>query len=295
MPDLSVVDEPIVDAHVHLWLLREPSAIPRPWLDTLPALNRSYSLADYRGQTAALPITGMVYVETDVPPPDALREAQWAVSLAQSEPRLQGVVAAAPLDDGPRVRPHLEALSALGPLVKGVRRNLQAERDPQFCLRGDFLAGVRLLAAFGFSFDICIRHDQLPAVTALVRECPDIAFVLDHLGKPPIREGRLDPWREQMAALAALPNVACKMSGLVTEADWAQWQPEELAPYIAHALSIFGPRRVLFGGDWPVLTLASSYRRWAETLAALTAGLSADERRLLWGENARRWYRLPPG
>ncbi len=290
MPELPIIDA-IIDAHVHLW---ELSQFPRLWLDALPTLNRPFGPAEYREQTTALPIAGMVFMETGIASPYALREAQWVVSLAQSDPRLQGVVAAAPLEDGPRVRPHLEALAALGPLVKGVRRNLQDERDPQVCLRSDFVEGVRLLTAYDFSFDICIRHDQLPAVTALVRQCPDVSFVLDHLGKPAIKGQQLDPWREQMAALAALPNVACKISGLVTEADWGRWQLEDLAPYVAHALAVFGPRRVLFGGDWPVVTLASSYQRWVATLDALTVGLSTDERRLLWGENARRWYRLPP-
>jgi L-fuconolactonase len=284
-----MLDLPIVDAHVHLWELPQ---FPRPWLGSLPALNRPFGLADYREQTSGLPIAGMMYVETDVAPPYALLEAQWAVSLAETEPRLRGVVAAAPLDDGLQVRPYLEALAALGPLVKGVRRNLQDERDPEFCLRRDFVAAVRLLEAYGFSFDICIRHDQLPTVTALVRQCPAVLFVLDHLGKPAVRERQLDPWRDRLAALAALPNVACKLSGLVTEADWHRWQPENLAPYVAHALAAFGPGRVLFGGDWPVVTLAATYRRWVETLDALTGHLSPDERRQLWSENARRWYRL---
>jgi L-fuconolactonase len=288
---VSMLEVPIVDAHVHLWELPQ---FPRPWLDALPTLNRPFGLADYQDQTIGLPVTEMVYVETGVGAPYALLEAQWAVSLAQSDPRLHGVVAAAPLDDGLQVRPYLEALSALGPLVKGVRRNLQDERDPDVCLRRDFVEGVRLLEVYGFSCDICIRHDQLLAVTSLVRQCPAVVFVLDHLGKPPIRAGQIDSWRDQLAALAALPNVACKMSGLVTEADWHQWQPEDLAPYVAHALAVFGPSRVLFGGDWPVVTLASSYRRWVETLDTLTMQLSTDHRRQLWGENARRWYRLPP-
>jgi L-fuconolactonase len=284
MPDL-----PIVDAHVHLWDLPQ---FPRPWLDPHPTLNRPFGLAEYQDQASELSVTEMVFMETGVAPSYTLLEAQWAVSLAQSDPRLQGIVAAAPLDDGLQVRPYLEALSALGPLVKGVRRNLEQERDPDVCLRTDFIQGVRLLAAYQFSCDICIRHDQLLAVTTLVRECPDVFFVLDHMGKPPIRAGRLDPWRTHLAALAALPNVACKISGLVTEAVWHQWQPEDLAPHIAHALAVFGPRRVLFGSDWPVITLASPYRRWVETLDALTAQLSPDHRRQLWSENARRWYRL---
>jgi predicted TIM-barrel fold metal-dependent hydrolase len=284
-------DLPIVDAHVHLWELPQ---FPRPWLKTLPALNRPFGLADYQQQTRGLPITGMVYVETDVAPSHALLEAQWAVSLAQTDARLQGVVAAAPVERGLQVRPYLEALAALGPLVKGVRRNLQGELDPNFCLREDFVTGVRLLGAFGFSFDLCIRHDQLPMVTSLVGECPDILFVLDHLGKPAIRDGRLEPWHDQVAALAALPNVVCKLSGLVTEADWNGWRSDDLAPYIAQALTVFGPSRVLFASDWPVLTLASTYQHWIETLNTVTGHLNANDLRLLWSENACHWYRLPP-
>jgi L-fuconolactonase len=279
----------IVDAHVHLW---DVGQFPRPWLSELPELNRTLDLAAYQDQVAEVPITGMVYVETDVAPQYALLEARWAVSLAGADARLVGVVAAAPLHDGLRDRTYLEALAALGPLIKGVRRNLQDEFDPACCLRPGFIEGVRLLESYGYSFDICIRHDQLPAVTELVRTCPEVTFILDHLGKPAIREGRLDPWRGQIAALAALPNVACKLSGLVTEADWRRWQTDDLAPYVSHALQVFGPDRVLFGSDWPVVTLASSYGRWVETLAALTGHLSEGDQRLLWGDNARRWYRL---
>ncbi|HEX8033384.1 MAG TPA: amidohydrolase family protein [Ktedonobacterales bacterium] len=285
-----MLDLPIVDAHVHLWDLHQ---FPRPWLGSLPALSRSFDLTDYRDQAAGLPVESVVFVETGVAAPYALLEAQWAIALAQRDPRLQGVVAAAPLEDGLQVRPHLEALAALGPLVKGVRRNLQDEFDPAFCLRREFIEGVHLLEAFGFSCDICIRHDQLPAVTALAGACPAVFFILDHLGKPAINQELLDPWREHVTALAALPNVACKISGLVTEADWSRWEPKHLTPYVAHALAVFGPRRVLFGSDWPVVTLASSYLRWVETLDAMTAQLSSDERRQMWSENARQWYRLP--
>lgn len=289
MPEVPI--PPIVDAHVHLW---DVSQFPRPWLAARPSLNRPFGLAEYQEQTGGLPIAEMVYVETGVAPSYTLLEAQWAVSLAERDPRprLRGIVAAAPLDDGLHVRAYLETLAGLGPLVKGVRRNLEGERDPNVCLRDDFIQGVRLLTEYGLSCDICIRHDQLPEVTSLVQQCPAVSFVLDHLGKPPVREGRLDPWRGQLAALASLPNVACKISGLVTEADWERWQPTDLAPYVLHALTVFGPSRVLFGSDWPVVTVAAAYRRWVETLGALTFQLSPEHRRNLWSENARRWYRL---
>ena len=281
---------PIVDAHVHLW---NPAQFIMPWLADIPRLNRPYGLQDYREQTRDLPITGMVYIEVGVEPHEALREVRYVVELARAEPRLQAIVAAAPVERGPGVREHLEALVALSPLIKGIRRNLQDEAEPDFCLRPDFVAGVHLLAAFNLSFDLCIKHWQLPSVTELVRRCPDTVFILDHLGKPDIKQHQLAPWQSDLRKLAALPNVACKISGMVTEADHESWQPADLEPFIAVALEAFGEDRVLFGGDWPVALLASSYRRWYETLQTLTAHLTTSARRKLWEENARRFYRMP--
>jgi L-fuconolactonase len=269
---------PIVDAHVHLW---NPDQLSMPWLENIPALRRPYGLQEYREQTWGLPIAGMVYVEVGVDPQQALREARHVVELAREEPRLQAIVAAAPGDQSATVRGHLEALIALSPLVKGVRRNIQDEAEPDFCLRPDFVEGVRLLAEYGLSFDLCIRHWQLPFVVELVRKCPDTRFILDHLGKPDTKQHVLDPWREHVAQLAALPNVWCKVSGLVTEADPQRWTPEDLAPYVAYALEVFGEDRVAFGGDWPGLLLASSYDRWIETLDSLTRHLSPEVKRKL--------------
>jgi L-fuconolactonase len=141
-------------------------------------------------------------------------------------------------------------------------------------LQPDFVRGVQLVAEYGFSFDICIRHYQLPMIVELVRQCPDTRFMLDHLGKPAIKDHLLDPWREHLAQLAALPSAWCKVSGLVTEADPRRWTPDDLAPSLAYALEVFGEDRVVFGGDWPVLLLASSYDQWIETLDALTRHLS---------------------
>ena len=217
---------------------------------------------------------------------------EWAADQAVNDPRLQGIVAAAPVEFGERVRAYLAALQATSPLIKGVRRNLQNEPDAAFCLRDDFVQGVRLLPAYSFSFDLCVRHWQLPMVIELVRRCPDTLFILDHLGKPAVKEHLLDPWRELLAQLASLSNVWCKVSGLVTEADPQRCTPEELAPYVAHALEVFGQDRVVFGGDWPVLLLAASHDRWVETLEGLTQHLSPEAQRKLWKENACRFYRL---
>ncbi len=234
----------------------------------------------------------MVYVEVGVEPQETLREARYVAELAREEPRLQAIVAAAPVEGGAAVRAHLESLLAVSPLIKGVRRNLQDETEPDFCLRPDFVAGVRLLAEYSLSFDLCIKHWQLPGVIELVRRCPDTVFILDHLGKPDIKRQKLDSWQVHLRKLAELPNVACKISGIVTEADHEHWQPADLEPFVNVALEAFGEERVLFGGDWPVVLLASSYSRWYESLEALTARLPLSARRKLWAENARRFYRM---
>lgn len=282
-------DCPIVDTHVHLW---DPEHFRMSWLDGDALLNRRYDLPEYREHTNGLDVAAMIYVQVEVEPPYGLLEAQWAAERAAADPRLQGIVAWAPIEYGARARAFLDALAAIAGPIKGVRRLLQGEPDPAFCLRPDFVRGVQLLPEYGFSFDLCIRDHQLANAVELVRRCPETSFMLDHIGKPRIKERVLDPWRAQIVELAALPNVMCKISGLVTEADHRRWMPDDLAPYVAHVLAAFGEDRVVFGGDWPVALLASSYPRWVETLDTLTAHLTPRAKRKLWAENARRFYRL---
>lgn len=283
MADLS-----IVDSHVHLW---DPARFHMPWLNDIPLLQRAFGPTEYWQSVEGLPISALVYVEVAVMPEEALQEAQALARLAAQDSRLQAIVAAAPLERGEGTRSHLEALQALGPHIKGVRRNLQDE-EPDFCLQPDFVRGVQMLADYGFSFDICIRHQQLPAVIELVSRCPEIAFALDHAGKPAVKSGQLDPWKKQLHTLAALPNVECKVSGLVTEADIAHWETAHLTPFVQVVLEAFGEERVMFGGDWPVLLLASSYSGWYESARDLTTQLSPAGQEKFWAENARRFYRL---
>lgn len=284
-----MLDVSIVDAHVHLW---NPHLFPIPWLSEVPALDRPFGLAEYREQTAGLPISGMVYVEVDVAPQFALLEAEYIVKLATYNPQLQGIVVSAPVQYGEQIRVYLDALRNLGLLIKGVRRNLQGEDDLGYCLQAPFVQGVQLLAEYEYSFDICIRHEQLPAVTELVRQCPDVTFILDHCGKPNIRKQVLDPWRRDLERLAALPNICCKLSGLITEANLQAWRFTDLPPYVMHALAVFGEQRILFGGDWPVLRQAGSYQEWFETVTHLIADLPETAQRAIWQENAQHYYRL---
>jgi L-fuconolactonase len=251
-----------------------------PWLDDDRVLNRAFEFADYQRDAASCSVAGIVYVQVDVTPAYGLLEAEWAVQQP-----VAGVVAYAPLEDGPLARAYLERLAALGPKVKGVRRLIQSESEPDFPLR--LVDGLRLLPSYGLSFDICVKHHQLARTVEMVGACPETPFILDHLGKPDVKAGLRDPWRSHVSALAELPNVTCKLSGLVTEADHARWTPEHLAPYVSHVLTAFGPDRVLFGSDWPVVTHAASFDQWVETLNALAPGHEQ-----LWAANARRVYRL---
>jgi L-fuconolactonase len=281
-----VIDFPIIDSHVHFW---NPANPAYAWLADAPALNRQFLPADYRTAAGQQQVDGIVFIECDSQQPQA--EADWVTSLAADEPRIQGIVAQAAIENGAAVKDELAQL-ANNYLVKGIRRLIQSEPDPEFCIQPQFVSGVQLLAEFSLSFDLCIYHHQLANTTELVKQCPEVQFVLDHIGKPNIREQQFDPWKEQLTTLSELPNVACKVSGLVTEADMENWQPEDLRPYIAHVLEQFGFPRVMFGGDWPVVTLAGTLDRWMALLWSEVQGCSEHERRQLFHDNAIEFYRL---
>lgn len=280
--------QPFVDSHVHFW---EPTRLQYDWLAALPAINHVYTPQRLEQALGGIPLRQMVFVQADCVAEQGLDEVAWVSELAQGEPRLAGIVAFAPLELGEGARGWLERLAAF-PLVKGVRRLLQAE-PLGFARQREFVAGVRLLAQFGYSFDICIVHSQMADAVWLVEQCPEVRFVLDHLGKPGIAAGVWEPWATELARLAALPNVWCKLSGLVTEADHGSWRPADLQRYIDHALATFGPGRLMFGGDWPVLELATTYVGWWETAVSALAQLSEVEKGWVLGENGRLFYRLP--
>jgi L-fuconolactonase len=280
-----------VDSHVHFW---DIARIPYPWLAEVPAIATVHTPAELLAEAGKRPPQQVVFVESGVGPGYGLDEVRWIEDLAvraARQVRIGGIVAYAPVDRGVDTEVALDAFRAR-PLVRGIRHLIQGETDPGFCLRPAFVAGVQSVGARGLSFDLCARASQLPSVIELARLCPETSFILDHAGKPDIRRNGLDPWRAHLAELARLPNVACKLSGLVTEADPAAWTPAQLGPFIDHLLATFGPGRLLFGSDWPVVELAATYQRWLDTVLGLLEPLAAFEREAILSLNARRVYRL---
>jgi L-fuconolactonase len=291
----------VVDAHVHFW---DPAELHYPWLEALPSLGRAFRPSDYhaaagrgrgRGREAQATIDKLVVVEANCRPADAKREVEFVERLATREPRIAGIVAFADVAEGlgaggSGLGCTLDVLSG-SPRVKGIRQNIQGQ-PAGFCGHRAFVDGVREVGRRGLAFDLCATHDQLGEVVQLVRQCPDTRFVLDHCGKPGIQNRRLAPWREDIAALAAHDNVFCKVSGLLTEASPEGWVDDDLLPYADWVVERFGGERVMYGSDWPVLTLAGSYCDWYGFTQRFTARWSAAERNRFYGENAARVYEL---
>ncbi|HEY7765593.1 MAG TPA: amidohydrolase family protein [Aestuariivirgaceae bacterium] len=281
-------DFPIVDSHVHLC---DPGRFGYSWTKNAPSLNRQVLPADFSRAAGPVQIEQYVFVEVDVDFPQHVDEAEWVESLSRDDKRLAGIVAALPLERGRAIEEELARLRRNRKL-KGVRRLIQSQPDPDFCIRPHFLEGLKLIAKYDLPFDICILHHQMPSVIRMVRSAPDMRFVLDHIGKPGISAGILDPWRQQLRELASMPNVHCKISGVITEADHKNWTREQLKPYIAHAIETFGFDRVMYGGDWHVIELAGTYPAWVEIVDWVTEGATAEERRKLFRDNAIGFYRL---
>ena len=212
-------------------------------------------------------------------------------TLAEIDKRIQGIIPFVPLEQGLAIKDTLQRYKE-NHLIKGVRRIYQSEPDLEFCLQQDFLTGIQMLSDYDMSFDICITHQHLKNTIIMVRQCPDVRFILDHIGKPDIKNQLFDPWRSELKELAAMDNVYCKISGLVTEADEAHWTIDDLKPYIHHVVDCFGIDRVMYGGDWPVVLLASEYSRWIESLDQILAGFNDDELRKIYSSNAANVYRL---
>jgi L-fuconolactonase len=282
-------DFPIVDSHVHLY---DVERLRYGWLKNVPKIARTHLLADFDAARGPVVIDKLVFAEVAVDPGLHLAEAAFVQAMADADPRLCGMVAHLPVERGDAIEPDLVALQRFGSL-RGIRRLIETEPNPNFCLEPGFIEGVKRVGKHGLSFDICVKHWALFAAIELARHCPDVSFVLDHIGKPGIRHGIHEPWWGQMRELAKLPNVVCKLSGVITEADHGAWTREQVKPYVAHAIDCFGFDRVMYGSDWTVSELSHTYPTWVEILDEVVAGASRDEQRKLYRDNAIRIYRLP--
>ena len=277
-----------VDAHHHLWNLARRD---HPWI-TGPAmapLRRDFSIADLTAATAAGRIDHTVVVQTVAD----VDETVELLRLAARSPIVSGVVGYVDLT-APAVGEQLDGLYAGigGAHLVGLRSLVQDEPDPEWLLRPQVVRGVRAVAARGLVYDLLIRPQHLAAARALASQVPEARLVVDHAAKPPIASGLIEPWATELARLARRPNVWCKLSGLVTEADWSSWSVDDLRPYAERVLACFGPQRTLFGTDWPVCTLAASYGTVVDAAEKLLAGLPTSDRDAVLGGTASDVYRL---
>ncbi|MGW4565715.1 amidohydrolase family protein [Streptomyces sp. NPDC004561] len=277
-----------VDAHHHVWDL---TVRDQDWIrgHELSSLRRNFTLSDLAPETRAAGVDRTILVQTVAVP----EETPELLALAAGPEPVAGVVGWTDLTR-PGVAGELARLRELpgGHRLKGIRHQVQSEPDPEWLLRPDVRRGLTAVADAGLVYDLVVLPHQLPACAEAAAALPHLTFVLDHLGKPPIASGTLEPWASRLRALAALPNTVAKLSGLVTEADRAGWTTGDLRPYAATALEAFGPDRLMFGSDWPVCTLAATYGQVLEVTAELTAELSAAERTAVYEGTARRVYDL---
>ncbi len=276
-----------VDAHHHFWQLGQTSDYA--WLDApaLAPIRRDYLPGDLEPLLRAEGVDRSVFVQTR----HDLDESRWALGLAARHDFLAGVVGWVDLASDACEDQVVELRS--DPRFVGVRHVVQDEPDDDFLVRPDVLRGLRVLEKHGVPFDVLIFPRHLRHVPTLARALPGLAMVIDHLAKPGIKGRRLDDWEGPFREAATFPNVSCKLSGMVTEADWKSWTPADLRPYVGVALDGFGPDRLMFGSDWPVCELAGSYGQVRRALVEALGPISEADRAAIFGRTATRFYRLP--
>ncbi|WCN83321.1 amidohydrolase family protein [Micromonospora sp. LH3U1] len=278
----------IVDAHHHLWVRARH---PQPWIDpvTMAAIDADFEPADLAPLARAAGVSATVVVQSIA----SEAETVDLLTMAAEDTLVRGVVGWVDLtaaDVANRIR-RLRAARG-GERLVGIRHLVQGETDPAYLDRPDVRRGIAAVGAAGLVFDLLVRQHQLPMAARLARDLPEVSFVLDHLGKPALGRPEMAEWARGLRALAASPNTTAKLSGLVTEVERSAWTTGDLRPAVEGALDTFGPDRLMYGSDWPVCLLASSYRRWVEALAELLGDHDEADQALLWGDTARRVYRL---
>lgn len=280
---------PIIDTHQHLWDLKQ---FKLPWVTKESPLAKNYLMADYFDATKGLNVVKSIYMEVDVDPSHQQAEAEYVIGLCKQadNPMVAAVISGRPASDGFNKYITQFKNSAY---IKGLRQVLHGPGTPAgYCLDRKFIQGIRLLGELGISYDICIRPGELTDAAKLIDACPDTRFILDHCGNANVQGKDHTGWKRDIAAVAKRKHVVCKVSGIVASAKPGGWTADDLAPIINHVLESFGPNRVMFGGDWPVCTLASTYRQWVEALKSIVRERKAEEQSKLFHDNALGVYGL---
>jgi L-fuconolactonase len=277
-----------IDSHHHIWDL---SVRDQEWIvgGAMQPLRRNFSISDLEevSSTSRMDKTILVQTVTDY------TETPELLKIAQSEQLVGAVVGWLKIDAQDAIE-HLHRYLDLpgAEYLKGIRDIAQDHPDPNYLAKPETISNVRKLGELGITYDLLTKVPELPAAIKLVSACPDVQFVMDHISKPRIAKQEIEPWKTLMSELASFPNVLCKVSGLVTEANWKEWQVKDFKPYVDHVIEIFTPQRLMFGSDWPVANLGGTYSEIVRLAEDLTSGLSPSESESFWHRTASAAYRL---
>ncbi|NHE55422.1 amidohydrolase family protein [Cyclobacterium plantarum] len=272
---------PVVDTHLHLWDLSE---MDYPWLKGkgLP-LEKNYSLADYRKATKGFPVSKMVFVECGRAPEQYLQEVDWVQGLSGKNPEIAGMVAYFPLEKGAAAQEDMEKMAERN-IVRGIRKSFMPGNSGYF-------QGIALMKNFHWVCEVNIGHEQLGDFLDMVKKFPEQVFILDHMVNPDIRNQDWNTWEKALMPFASQDRVYCKVSGILTRTSW-NWELPDIQPYFDTVMEVFGPDRIMYGGDWPVLLRAETLHRWITSFYALSKALSMEEKRKLFHSNAELVYRI---
>ena len=287
-------DFPIIDTHLHIWDMQR---LNYSAFDGHPLFGKTYHIEDYQRHCEALDIEAMVFLECyadfDDNSGQYLEEIEFVEDSARRDPRIKGIVPMAPVEWGARVEPMLTTMQARHPTVKGIRRIMEFDDDPRaLTLSKDFIDGVNLLEKFNWHFEINVNYTQMDIIREFVKHIPNVHMILDHCGKPGIKQGAIDQYREDIRELAQHPNLWIKLSDLPAYADPEHWTDDDLRPYIDATFETFGFDRTLFAGDWPICLQATSLTRWVDTLDRALANEAQSDVRKFYRDNANQFYRL---
>jgi predicted TIM-barrel fold metal-dependent hydrolase len=280
---------PIVDTHQHLWDLKQ---FKLPWVTKDSPLAKNFVMKDYLEATRGLNVVKAIYMEVDVEPSQQLAEARYLIEICKSKktPTVAAVISGRPAS--PDFKKYVTRFKG-SPYIKGIRQVLHnADVPARFCLDEDFVKGIQLLGELGLRYDLCMRSTELLDGKKLAESCPDTRFILDHCGNANVQAKDHTAWKKAMAEIARCKNVVCKVSGIVASAKPDHWKADDLAPIVNHTLEVFGPDRVMFGGDWPVCTLAATYKQWVDALKTIVHEKKREEQRKLFYDNAVKFYGL---